>query len=81
MFRTRTGTMAVVNLLPLVVMAGRNNPLIKLLNVPFDTWNLLHRWFGRIVVLESLAHILAWMVFTVRTRKFISKAIWEFSRF
>jgi hypothetical protein len=81
MFRTRTGTMAVVNLLPLVVMAGRNNPLIKLLNVPFDTWNILHRWFGRIVVLESLAHIVTWMTFTVRTRRFILKAIWEFSRF
>ncbi|KAI9929087.1 hypothetical protein ASPWEDRAFT_49259 [Aspergillus wentii DTO 134E9] len=60
--RNRTGTMATVNLIPLVLMAGRNNPLITLLQVPFDTWNLLHRWLGRIVVLESLAHIFAFVL-------------------
>jgi hypothetical protein len=43
-------------------MAARNNPLINWLNLPFDTFNLLHRWFGRIVVLEALAHTVAWMV-------------------
>ena len=60
--RNRTGTMATVNLIPLILMAGRNNPLIALLRVPFDTWNLLHRWLGRIVVLESLAHVFAWAI-------------------
>lgn len=60
--RNRTGTMATVNLIPLVLMAGRNNPLITLLHVPFDTWNLLHRWLGRIVVLEALAHTFAWVI-------------------
>jgi predicted ferric reductase len=60
--RNRTGTMATVNLIPLVVMAGRNNPLIAMLHVPFDTWNLLHRWLGRIVVLEALAHTFAWAI-------------------
>ena len=70
MIRNRSGTMAVVNLMPLVVIAGRNNPLIKMLDVSFDTWNLLHRWFGRIVVLETLAHVIAWMVNKVHTRKF-----------
>ncbi|OQD77472.1 hypothetical protein PENDEC_c002G03542 [Penicillium decumbens] len=60
--RNRTGTMATVNLIPLVVMAGRNNPLIAMLHVPYDTWNLLHRWLGRIVVLEALAHTFAWAI-------------------
>ncbi|KAI2792764.1 hypothetical protein POX_b02807 [Penicillium oxalicum] len=60
--RNRTGTMATINLVPLVLMAGRNNPLIAMLHVPFDTWNLLHRWLGRIVVLEALAHTFAWMI-------------------
>lgn len=55
----RTGTLAVVNMIPLVIMAGRNNPLIPLLGISFDTYNLLHRWFGRIVILESLAHTIA----------------------
>ena len=67
--RNRTGTMATVNLIPLVLMAGRNNPLIALLRVPFDTWNLLHRWLGRIVVLEALAHTFAWIVPMVQKGK------------
>ncbi|KAJ5212000.1 uncharacterized protein N7498_003646 [Penicillium cinerascens] len=60
--RNRTGTMATVNLIPLILMAGRNNPLIAMLHVPFDTWNLLHRWLGRIVVLEAVAHTFSWAI-------------------
>ena len=56
--RNRTGTIAVVNMIPLFLMAGRNNPLGRILGVSFDTWNLLHRWLGRIVVLEALAHVI-----------------------
>ncbi|RMZ76685.1 hypothetical protein DV738_g4859, partial [Chaetothyriales sp. CBS 135597] len=58
--RGRTGILAVANLLPLVVMAGRNNPLIGLLKISFDTFNLFHRWVGRLVVCESVIHVLAW---------------------
>lgn len=28
----------------------------------FDTFNLLHRWFGRIVALEAIAHTVAYGV-------------------
>lgn len=41
------------------LLAGRNNPLIPLLGISFDTYNLLHRWFGRIVILEAIAHTIA----------------------
>ncbi|KMP07365.1 FreB [Coccidioides immitis RMSCC 2394] len=40
----------------------RNNPLIPLLRVSFDTYNLLHRWIGRVVALEAIAHTLAWAI-------------------
>ena len=43
-------------------MAGRNNPLIKWLNISFDTFNLLHRWFGRIVIIEAVVHTLAFLI-------------------
>jgi hypothetical protein len=49
-------------------MAARNNPLINWLNLSFDTFNLLHRWTGRIVVLEALTHTIAWAASTVSTR-------------
>ncbi|KAI9888737.1 MAG: hypothetical protein M1814_006469 [Vezdaea aestivalis] len=63
--RGRTGVLAVVNMLPLILLSTRNNPLIPILRVSFDTYNLLHRWIGRIVVLEALAHTLAWGANTV----------------
>lgn len=61
MFLYRTGVLAVVNMIPLWLMAARNNPLLTWLGMSFDTFNLLHRWLGRIVVLEALAHTVCWM--------------------
>ncbi|ERS98151.1 hypothetical protein HMPREF1624_04932 [Sporothrix schenckii ATCC 58251] len=60
--RGRSGTLAAVNLVPLMIFATRNNPLIALLRISFDTYNLLHRWLGRIVVFESVVHTVAWLV-------------------
>ncbi|RDW90024.1 ferric reductase family protein [Aspergillus mulundensis] len=60
--RGRSGTLAVLNMVPLFILAGRNNPLIPLLRISFDTYNLLHRWLGRIVVIESIVHTVAWGV-------------------
>ena len=60
--RGRTGHLAVINMVCLFVLAGRNNPLIRILRVSFDTMNLFHRWIGRLVVVLSLAHLTAWAV-------------------
>lgn len=60
--RNRTGVLSVVNMVPLFLMAARNNPLIPLLGISFDTMNLMHRWFGRIVVAEAIIHTVAYMV-------------------
>ncbi|SLM39844.1 ferric-chelate reductase [Lasallia pustulata] len=65
--RNRTGTLAVVNMIPLVVMGGRNNPLIALLNISYDSFNLVHRWFGRMVIFQVIAHTVAWTVKEVQT--------------
>ena len=54
--RNRSGTLAVVNMIPLVLLASRHNPLIALLNISFHTFNILHRWFGRIVVSLAVTH-------------------------
>ena len=66
-FRGRTGNLAVVNMIPLFLVAGRNNPLIWILGISFDTWNLVHRWLGRAVVLQSIAHVVAWSIVKVQT--------------
>ncbi|KAK2799361.1 hypothetical protein FQN50_008520 [Emmonsiellopsis sp. PD_5] len=58
--RGRSGVLAMINMVPLILLAGRNNPLIRILQVSFDTYNLMHRWIGRMVVMESVIHTLAW---------------------
>ncbi|KAI4285179.1 MAG: hypothetical protein L6R38_000857 [Xanthoria sp. 2 TBL-2021] len=73
--RNRTGTLSVINMIPLVVLAGRNNPLISLLSISFDNFNLVHRWFGRIVVLQALAHSVAEVINVVDQGK------WETMRY
>lgn len=60
--RGRSGTLSLVNMVPLIIFAGRNNPLIRLLKVSFDTYNLLHRWMGRLVVIEAVIHTIAWAI-------------------
>ncbi|KAF2139531.1 uncharacterized protein K452DRAFT_231997 [Aplosporella prunicola CBS 121167] len=59
--RNRTGVLCVMNMLPLFLLAGRNNPFIKLCGISFDTFNLIHRWIGRIVIFEALCHTLAFL--------------------
>ena len=60
--RGRSGHLSVLNMLPLFLFAGRNNLLIPLLRVSFDTWNLFHRWIGRIVAIEAIIHTIAWAI-------------------
>ncbi|PNS20126.1 Ferric reductase transmembrane component 1 [Sphaceloma murrayae] len=58
--RNRTGVLSFVNMIPLFLFAGRNNFLIKLLDVSFDSYNMMHRWLGRIAVLHAIAHTVAY---------------------
>jgi hypothetical protein len=62
--RGRAGMMAVFNLFPTIIFALRNNPLIWALQVPYDTFQLFHRWCARIFVAESIVHVAAWIVDT-----------------
>ncbi|KAF2265244.1 hypothetical protein CC78DRAFT_209325 [Lojkania enalia] len=64
--RGRSGTLAALNLIPTVLFALRNNPLIPLLQVSYDDFNLFHRWAARITILEAIVHTAAWMA-TVAT--------------
>lgn len=60
--RGRSGVLAAFNLIPTILFALRNNPLIPLLRVSYDTFNLLHRWTARVVIVESIVHTIAWLV-------------------
>jgi hypothetical protein len=58
----RTGILALINMVPLFVLAARNNPLIWWTGISFDTYNLFHRWLGRFVFLEVIAHATTYLV-------------------
>ncbi|KAF2857899.1 putative FRE ferric reductase-like transmembrane component [Piedraia hortae CBS 480.64] len=64
--RGRTGVLAIVNLIPTVLFALRNNPLIPLLGVSYDTFNLMHRWCARLVIIQSVLHTICWAVNAIR---------------
>lgn len=68
--RNRTGVLSVVNMVPLFIFAGRNNPLIPLMGISFDTYNLIHRWLGRIVVVQAFLHSICWIIAKVMKSKF-----------
>jgi predicted ferric reductase len=57
--RGRCGTLAAFNLILTILCALRNNPLIPILHINYDTFNFFHRWLARIVVLQSIAHVFA----------------------
>ncbi|EXJ53678.1 uncharacterized protein A1O5_13130 [Cladophialophora psammophila CBS 110553] len=59
--RGRSGILATVNMIPLIVLAARNNLAIPILRVSFDTFNLFHRWIGRLVAALSAIHFFAWL--------------------
>lgn len=63
--RGRTGILAGINLVPTVLFALRNNPLIPILGVSYDTFNLLHRWCARVMVFEATAHTICWAANTM----------------
>ncbi|CZT13152.1 hypothetical protein WAI453_001979 [Rhynchosporium graminicola] len=58
--RGRSGMLSVINMIPLIIFAGRNNPLIPILQISFDTYNLMHRWLGRMVIFLALIHTWCW---------------------
>lgn len=64
--RHRSGILATVNMIPLFVMSTRNSPFIYWLDMSFQQFNLLHRWFGRVVIFEALIHTLAWLFSTAK---------------
>ncbi|KAH9905225.1 ferric reductase like transmembrane component [Xylariomycetidae sp. FL2044] len=65
---SRAGSLAVANIIPLLLLSRRHSLPIKLLGIPHSDVNLLHRWFGRLLVLETLAHTTACSVGLVRTK-------------
>ncbi|KAI1610240.1 ferric-chelate reductase [Exophiala viscosa] len=66
--RNRTGTLSVANLIPIVVLSSVKNPLIYLLDISYDSFSLMHRWLGRLAVLQAIAHTICYVITTVHQK-------------
>ncbi|KAJ5155344.1 Riboflavin synthase-like beta-barrel [Penicillium capsulatum] len=53
------GHLAVMNTPGLVLSAGRNNPLVSLMGLSFDSFNFMHRWVGRVIAVNAVIHMSA----------------------
>ena len=60
--RNRTGTLSVANLVPILLMATIKNPLIDILDISYDTFNMMHRWLGRLSILQAVAHTVCYTI-------------------
>lgn len=58
--RGRAGMLAMYNMIIGTLFALRNNPLIPILQVSYDTFNLLHRWCMRLFTMLTVVHALCW---------------------
>lgn len=63
------GHLAVMNTPGLVLAAGRNNPLVQLLGISFDTFNFMHRWVGRVIASNAVIHMSAVLASQAYTRE------------
>ncbi|KAH7371340.1 ferric reductase [Pyrenochaeta sp. MPI-SDFR-AT-0127] len=60
-FRGQCGAIAAFNMIFTALFALRNNPFIWVLHISYDTFNLFHRWMARLVMLQSGAHVFAFI--------------------
>lgn len=58
----RSGKASVLNLIPLLLLACRNNPVLSVCGISDYTRIMLHRWCGRLVVIEAICHSLAYLL-------------------
>jgi hypothetical protein len=54
---SRAGALAVINMIPLF-LGGRTSFLADSLGIPLHTYYLAHHWIGRVVILQSLLHLI-----------------------
>jgi predicted ferric reductase len=64
--RNRAGTLSTLNLIPIVITATAQSPLNALLNMSDDSFNVIHRWIGRIAVVQAMVHAICWVVAQVQ---------------
>lgn len=62
-FADRVGALAyALTPLPVVTLGARENLLSFITRMPYQRFNFLHRWTGRIIFVQSFLHTLGWTI-------------------
>lgn len=69
MIRNRTGSIAVANLIPVMILSSPKNPLIILLKIPFESMNIIHRNVARLAIFEAVIHTICYLIGSVKTSR------------
>lgn len=65
-FADRTGILATAQFPLLIILSGRNNPVVWLTGATFETCMLYHRWIARLVFIQILLHALGYTLISLR---------------
>ncbi|CAN6674454.1 ferric/cupric reductase transmembrane component 2 [Trichomonascus vanleenenianus] len=61
----RSGIIATVMMPALYLFGGRNNFLLWITGWPLDTFNVLHKWIGRLIIVNLSVHALGWLLYFI----------------
>ncbi|KAF9014612.1 hypothetical protein BDZ89DRAFT_1046412 [Hymenopellis radicata] len=77
---TRTGVLSFVLLPLLILTAGRMNLLVAITEWSFDSWNIFHRFVGRMSLLFAIIHTIAYLIYAFmigRMARNFTKLYWN----
>ncbi|KAF9032179.1 hypothetical protein BDZ89DRAFT_1158642 [Hymenopellis radicata] len=77
---TRTGVLSFVLLPLLILTAGRMNLLVAITEWSFDSWNIFHRFIGRMSLLFAIIHTIAYIIYAFmigRMARNFTKLYWN----
>jgi predicted ferric reductase len=69
---SRSGLLVLAEMNLLFFFGGRNNFLIYLTGWPLETFNVFHRWIGRVIVVNSIVHAAAETINHVHRQKYLT---------
>jgi hypothetical protein len=71
----RAGTMAMGNVVALILFSSRNNPLMYITDWSYSTYLLLHRWLGYWTVLHTVIHSCALWAYYVKAGTYAAEIL------
>ncbi|CCE61692.1 hypothetical protein TPHA_0B00200 [Tetrapisispora phaffii CBS 4417] len=80
-FADRTGILAFAHFPLIILFSVRNNLFMHLTGFTYSTFVTLHKWIGRMMILDAMLHGISYSVYAMLNQTFISSNKLSFWRF